>query len=631
MKTADGFDRRTLLRGSVLLSAGALLGPAALDRALEASAAELPTGAAPFVDSYRTNVLANLTPETNAAVRVLAGMRDLWRTGSAWDNGVVLNRDVLTANIRHVARITGARTPDEAKRAFIVDRQHQSYAAIGGLGPLAEMYRAAALAVTGITSAPDGTPPSTVDEKLPPDAPAGSALGAGSPDSALGQVVLLVNTLRGPFASGNPSKYAHQYPRPWRLTPESTVAPAGTTDEFGYPVYRSDVVAAPQLLRQRSFSPTDDGGYPSGHTNALHLACLALAYAIPERFQELVTRAFDLADTRIVAGMHSPADVIGGRILATALAAAALADPQNATLKAAARTQASEYFRQRTGVGLAEYAHSADITTDPYADREANAALVASRLTYNLPRTGRRVPPTVPKGAEVLLETRQPYLSASQRREVLRTTALPSGHALLDGPEQWGRLNLFAAADGYGAFNADVRVDMDANRGGFHAADTWHNAIGGRGGLAKRGTGTLTLAGANTYTGETRVEGGTLVAATATALGAGDIKLRAGTLRLATDEVRVRGSYRQNAGTTLAVTLRPGGCPVLTAARPITLAPGSTLEISLEDARVGDVLPVLAAPVVLGRFSRIDVVGGEHRVTARYGPGGLSVRVQRSS
>jgi autotransporter-associated beta strand protein len=625
MTTAEGFDRRTLLRRSAMLSAGLLIGPTALDRALEANAAELPTGAAPFVDSYRTNVLANQTPETNAAVRVLSGMQDLWRTGSSWDNGVVLNRNVLEANVRHVARITGARTADQAKRAFIVDRQHQSYAAIGGLGPLADLYKTGAKAVTGITEAPDGTPPSTVDEKLPPDAPAGSALGAGSPDSALGQVVTLVNTLRGPFASGNPSKFAYQYPRPWRLSPESTVSPTGQTDEFGYPVYRTDVVVAPQLLRQRSTKPAEDGGYPSGHTNALHLACLALAYAIPERFQELVTRAFDLADMRIVAGMHSPADVIGGRILATALAAATLADPQNAALKAAARTQASEYFRQHAGAEVFEYAHSADTATDPYADREANAALVAPLLTYGLPKTGRRVPMTVPKGAEVLLETRQPYLTASQRREVLRTTALPSGHALLDGTEQWGRLNLFAAADGFGAFDADVRVEMDANRGGFHAADTWHNAIGGRGGLVKRGSGTLTLTGANSYTGATRVEGGTLVAASASALGKGDVELRSGTLRLE-NAVRVR-SYRQGPGSVLAVTVRKGACAPLTAGRPITLAGGSTLEITLENVQVGAVVPVLAAPVLVGRFAQITVAGGEHRVEARYGLAGLSVRV----
>jgi len=623
MTTAEAFDRRALLRRSALLSAGLLIGPTALDRAPAANAADLPTGAAPFVDSYRTNVMANQTPETNAAVRVLSGMQDLWRTGTAWDNGVVLNRNVLTANVRHVARITGARTADQAKRAFIVDRQHQSYAAIGGLGPLAELYKAGAKAVTGITSAPDGTPPSTVDEKLPPDAPAGSALGAGSPDSALGQVVQLVNTVRGPFASGNPSKYAYQYPRPWRMAPDSTVVPTGGTDQFGYPVYRTDVSVAPQLLRQRNLSPVDDGGYPSGHTNALHLACLALAYAVPERFQELVTRAFELADMRIVAGMHSPVDVLGGRILATALAAATLTDPQNAALKAAARTQASEYFQQHAGADLIRYAHSAGTSTDPYADREANARLVAPLLTYGLPRTGRRIEMTVPKGAEVLLETRLPYLTANQRREVLRTTALPSGHAVLDGPEQWGRLNLFAAADGFGAFDADVRVDMDANRGGFHAADTWHNAIGGRGGLVKRGTGALTLAGTNSYTGTTRVEGGTLAAAAPSALGRGEVDLRSGTLRLET-AVRVRG-YRQAAGTTLAVTLRHGACAVLTAAHPIRLATGSALEISLENVRAGAVLPVLAAPGLLGRFARITATG--HRVEACYSPAGLSVRV----
>ncbi|MEV6238380.1 phosphatase PAP2 family protein [Lentzea sp. NPDC051838] len=623
--TADGFDRRTLLRRSAMVSAGLLIGPTALDRALAASAAELPTGAAPFVDSYRTNVPANQTPQTNAAVRALSGMQELWRTGGSWNTGTVLDRNVLRANLRHVARITRQRTVEQAERAFIVDRQHQSYSATGGLGPLAGLYRTGAKAVTGITTAPDGTPPSTVDDKIPADAPAGSALGAGSPDSALGQVVTLVNTVRGTFASGNPSKYAYQYPRPWRMTPDSTVVPTGQTDQYGFPVYRSDVVVAPQLLRQRNLSPTDDAGYPSGHTNALHLACLALAYAIPERFQELVTAAFDLADTRITAGMHSPADVIGGRILATALAAATLADPQNAALKAAARTQASEFFRQHVGVDLFSYAHSAGISTDPYADRSANARLVQPLLTYGLPRNGRRAPMTVPKGAEVLLETRLPYLTANQRREVLRTTGLPSGHALLDGPENWGRLNLFAAADGFGAFDADVRVDMDANRGGFHAADTWHNEIGGRGGLVKKGTGTLTLSGINSYTGSTCVEGGTLVAASSSALGRGDVDLRAGTLRLGT-AVRVRG-YRQSSGTTLAVTARRGSCAALTAAYPIRLASGSALEITLADVRVGAVVPVLAAPGLLGRFATVTVAGGEHRVEPRYSPAGLSVRV----
>lgn len=615
MSNAIMVDRRSVLRHSVVLAAGLVVGPAVLP--WPAAEAEAATQA--FVDWYRTNVAGNLTPDTNAAVYVLSGMRQLWRTGPTWDTGVVLNPDVLHASMRHVVRVTTTRTDAQAKRAFIFDRQHQSYAAIGGLGSLAELYKAGAKAVTGITSAPDGTPPTTIDDTLPPDAPAGSALGAGSPDSALGQVVRLVNTLRGPYASGNPSKYAHQYPRPWRMTADSRVVPTGTTDAFGYPVYQSKVVVAPQLLRQRSKSPVDDAGFPSGHTNAFHLACLALAYAIPERFQELMVRALDLSDTRIVAGMHSPVDVIGGRILATALAAATLGDPQNAELKAAAHAQATQYFSKNTPPATAA------------ADHQANAAAVNSWLTYQLPRRDTHVPMTVPKGAEVLLETRLPYLDASQRREVLRTTALPSGYDLLDGPEQWGRLNLFAAADGYGAFDHYVRVTMDAGRGGLHAADTWRNAITGSGGLVKAGTGQLTLAGANRYLGGTRVDDGTLVASSTTALGNGDVDLRGGTLRLAAPGcVQVRGAYRQAYGTTLAVTLRPGHQPALTVAGPVTLAQGAVLEIALDqfhDCRTGAVLPVLTTPNLCGRFAKITVLAAGFRVVPRYQPTGLSVRL----
>ncbi|MEV4313640.1 phosphatase PAP2 family protein [Actinocrispum sp. NPDC049592] len=610
--------RRTMLRGSVILSAGLVAGPGALSRPAAAGAGALPS----FVDWYRTNVGGNLTPDTNAAVHILSGMRQLWRTGSTWDTGVVLDPEVLHASMRHVIRVTTTRTDAQAKRAFIFDRQHQSYAAIGGLGPLAELYKAGARAVTGITSAPDGTPPAAINEALPPGAPAGSALGAGSPDSDLGQVVRLVDTLRGPYASGNPSKYAHQYPRPWRMTEDSRVVATGATDAFGYPVYRSKVVVAPQLLRQRSTSPVDDAGFPSGHTNAFHLACLALAYAIPSRFQELMVRALDLSDTRIVSGMHSPVDVIGGRILATALAAATLSDLQNAALKAAALAQATQYFGQNPP--------PAGANTDPYADRRANSAAVTSWLTYGLPRRDKHVPMTVPKGAEVLLETRLPYLDASQRREVLRTTALPSGYALLDGPEQWGRLNLFAAADGYGAFDDRVRVTMDARKGGFHAADTWRNAITGTGGLVKTGTGELTLAGANRFRGGTRVDDGTLIADSTTALGDGDVDLRGGTLRLAaTGCVQVRGAYRQAYGATLAVTLRPGHQPALTVARPVTLAPGAILTVTLDPSRDyrGAVLPVLTTPALCGRFARITLAGGGFRVIASYQPTGLSIRL----
>lgn len=626
-------DRRRFLTASVGGGA-ALVAVPALAGWLPAADAKAAVHPAAFVDDYKTNVVANQTPETNAVVRILGGFAKVWKTGGAWNTGTPLAPEVLRANMRYCARITAVRTDAQAKESFIVDRQHQSYSVIAGLGPLTDLYKSGAKAVTSITSAPDGTPAGKISDALPADAPAGSAIGAGSYDSDLGQVARLVDTVRGPFASGNPAKFAFQYPRPWRMNEDSEVVDTGEKDEFGFPVYDSKVAVAPQLLRQRSENAAEDGGFPSGHTNALHLAALAYAYAVPERFQEMVTRAFELSHTRIVSGMHSTVDVLGGRIMATALAAAALADPANADLKAAARAQALAYFTERTGTTpdtLYAYAHSADADSDPYADRDANARTVKPKLTYVLTRRGRDESLTVPKGAEVLLETRQPYLSAAQRREVLRTTALPAGYVLLDGFEQWGRLDLFTAADGYGAFDSDVTVTLDAAAGGFGAADIWRNDIRGEGGLTKRGTGALTLTGHNRYHGGTVVEAGTLVAGSANALGQGDVRVKGGVLR-ADKVLRVRGSYVQEGGAILELPLRKNHGPALEVSSRVVLGRGSVLSLRLDTERppvAGTILPVIEAQRLRGQFDRIELNSDKLRAVPVYTADGLSVRLLR--
>jgi hypothetical protein len=82
-------------------------------------------------------------------------------------------------------------------------------------------------------------------------------------------------------------------------------------------------VNVPQLLNQveNTTNPYNDGGFPSGHTNSFYTQALSLGFLIPQRFQSMLSRASDGANNRIVAGMHSPLDVMGARIMAEAIAA----------------------------------------------------------------------------------------------------------------------------------------------------------------------------------------------------------------------------------------------------------------------------------------------------------------------
>jgi autotransporter-associated beta strand protein len=613
---------------------------AAKSAATGASLADTVTGL-PFVESYQTNLSTNLSAEDNAAVRALDGMGVAWETGSAWNNGTVLLKDYLRANMRYSAKITAERTEAQAKEAFIFDRRDQSYSMITGLGPLADLYKAGALAVTSITSAPDGTPSTQINDVVPADAPAGAATGPGSTTSALGTVVTFEETLRGDYSSGNPAKAAYNYPRPWRMNEDSEVVDTGKVDEYGFPIYESDVKVCAQLLLQRSTTPASDGGFPSGHTNAFNLAGIAYAYVLPERFQELIACASYSANTRIIAGMHSPNDVIGGRILGTALAAAILYDPANAELKAQARAQALAYFAAQTGTTvdtLYAYAHSQGIDEDPFVDREVNAGIVYPHLTYGLPDEGSNRPAKVyevPLGAEVLLETRQPYLTDEQRREVLATTAIESRNVMLDGFEEWGRINLFAAADGYGVFQSTVTVAMDASQGGFNRTDAWRNDISGKGGLVKQGTGTLTLTGTNSYSGGTSVQAGTIVASSTTALGSGDVQVAAaGTLEVPATAVnaggvQIHGDYTLNGGTLATTVGSKNHTVALTVRGRVDLSAGSTLALTLDPAakpRSGTTIPVLEARTIRGWFDTVTVdVAGVQAVPVQTRDG-ISVR-----
>jgi len=428
-----------------------------------------------------------------------------------WADGKKLNEGLLAQNVAKAADITQHRNDAEAERSYLTDRRDLRYNLISGLGPYATAFVKNADAQTDFTSMPS--------EPLPANAPY-SKVNWASTTSTLGPLVQLVNTTaRSPFSGTGVVKHVVKYVRPYRQSDQVKVVPA-----------LSKVMAA---------AKADDYDFPSGHTTAAFESGLTLAYAVPERFQELITRSSEVGYDRVLAGRHSPLAVMGGRMVGTAMTAATLNDSNNRDLM----KQAYQVAHSDALLG------SKDTTaTDTFSDYQTNRDAYRFRMTYGFNQTGDTTQAMrVPKGAEVLLATRLPYLSDTQRRDVLYTTGMPSGYPVMDDAEGWGRLDLFSAANGYGALNDNVTVNMDAKQGGFNAKDNWRNDIAGQGQLTKQGSGRLVLSGHNSFNGTT-LKAGKLELANATAAGTGNVKLSGGVLQLSTAKVTVKGNYQQKAG-----------------------------------------------------------------------------------
>jgi autotransporter-associated beta strand protein len=104
-----------------------------------------------------------------------------------------------------------------------------------------------------------------------------------------------------------------------------------------------------------------------------------------------------------------------------------------------------------------------------------------------------------------------------------------------------------------GSLNTSTEFSGVIQDGGFGGG------IGGS--LTKVGAGTLTLSGANTFSGGTTLQSGAITVASAQALGTGSFQLNGGTLQAGgpTRDINVRGNYTQTGGD---LSLRIGGASV---------------------------------------------------------------------
>lgn len=419
----------------------------------------------------------------------------------------------------------------------------------------------------------------------------------------------------GAFVSTGDAKAHYSYPRPYLPGTTTATLPAGddqtgcapatvnasslAANRAGKPWASADgtldITRVPAVTdTSHEFSPNDvvldagygtvgictGGSYPSGHTTTAYEAGITLATLVPELAPELLARASEAGNDRIVLGVHYPLDIMGGRIDGEGALAARWSDTQYRTeVLEPARKELVSYLEQQCGGTLADcIAHSTAYSDDPYGgaaipggtaqvvtDRASAAKVYRERMTYGFARTGTAgLAPSVPTGASNLLLTAFPTLTDAQRTSVLAQTEIASGYPLDQTGSangSWERLDLAAATSATVAVATDGSVRVLSTGG---AARVLTGVLTAPEGTSVRAGSSLALAGTGFTAGSSLrvvlhsapVTVGTLtVAADGTV--AGRVTIPAGTAPGAHTIDLVDASGASVLATPLAITVTP--------------------------------------------------------------------------
>ena len=205
--------------------------------------------------------------------------------------------------------------------------------------------------------------------------------------------------------------------------------------------------------------------FPSGHTTYAYTGALVLAFLVPQRYEEMIARAAEYGNDRILMGSHYAMDVLAGRTLAlydmahllandpayigqTYRGAAAIKDFP-AAIKAA-RVDVTAALQAACGKPIEDCARE-DIGR--LSNPAANEAFYAATQTYNLPvvypsnaNAQEDVGKLAPE-AGYLLTAAFPSLTLEQADRILTETE-GAGGGFLDNGSGFGvysRLNLYIA------------------------------------------------------------------------------------------------------------------------------------------------------------------------------------------
>lgn len=270
--------------------------------------------------------------------------------------------------------------------------------------------------------------------------------------------------------AGSPGADAYGNSRPFQTAPVLTAFRG--PDYFGRPSHSLD------WLRGPNQNLIDSPSYPSGHTTYGYAESLVLAILVPERYQQMVARAAEYGNDRIVMGAHYAMDVLGGRAVSLHAVAHLLANDPAYVGKTHGNAAAPSGMGQgpddavtitdypaavraaradlkailETGCGDAIARCAAD-DQSRFRDAAANETMYNGTQTYGLPVVHAKAASAVDVGkvapeAGNLLTAAFPSLTLAEANDILTATQGPGGTFLDDGSPfgVYSRINLYAAA-----------------------------------------------------------------------------------------------------------------------------------------------------------------------------------------
>ncbi|EBG3445260.1 autotransporter outer membrane beta-barrel domain-containing protein [Salmonella enterica subsp. enterica] len=175
------------------------------------------------------------------------------------------------------------------------------------------------------------------------------------------------------------------------------------------------------------------------------------------------------------------------------------------------------------------------------------------------------------------------------------TLTLSGANSYTGGTTISGGTLVATNVDALGTGDVTDNATLELNTGG-----DFDNAIGGTGSVVKSGDKTLTLSGANSYSGATTISGGTLIATHVNALGTGAIDNRASLLLDASGQFTVTDLTTESGGNTEI------GAGSTLQATTLTQKSDSTLTINL-DSNTAD--PVIHAASQVSLAGTLDITG----------------------